>query len=209
MPKLLFLLFLLFAATGTYAQGIKPASDSTSAAVALPDTSKPSLAKNTKNSLRTTILDAKFWQNRPRTAAILSLALPGAGQVYNKRWWKVPIVYGVLGGMAYLYKSNIDEYQKYRLEYIARDQGTAPNPTLIGLNKEAVQLYRDQYLSNAELAGLGLILTYLLNGAEAFVDAHLRDFDMKDDLSVHLKPQMQLSPQTGASLGVGVVFTIK
>jgi hypothetical protein len=155
------------------------------------------------------ILSNAYWQNKPRTATILSLALPGAGQVYNGKWWKVPIVYGLIGGMAYLYKSNIDQYESYRVEFINRDQKntSALNPEYANLNIDAVKLYRDQYLSNAELAGFGVLLSYLMNAGDAFVDAHLKSFNINDDLSLRLRPRMQATPNNGPNVGIGLSFS--
>jgi Family of unknown function (DUF5683) len=164
----------------------------------------------TKNG-KPTVLSNAYWKNRPRTATILSLALPGAGQVYNGHWWKVPIVYGLIGGMGYLYKSNIDDYLKFRAEsvYRSRNQNQLRNPSLAVLNDDAIGLYRDQYLSNAEQAGFGLLLAYLLNAGDAFVDAHLQEFNISDDLSVRLKPSLQTSPNNAPTMGIGVAFTFK
>lgn len=167
---------------------------------------KPKLEAHKKNIFATT-----YWQNKPRTAAILSLALPGAGQVYNKKWWKVPIVYGILGGMGYLYTTNMDSYQIYRAEsvYRSRKQNQLRNPALTIYNDDAVTLYRDSYLSNAEQAGFGFLLLYLLNAGDAFVDAHLKEFNINDDLSLRLRPTMQRTPTNSPNIGIGLAFTFK
>lgn len=151
--------------------------------------------------------------SKPKTALILSI-IPGAGQVYNKKYWKVPIVWGALAGMGYLFVSDYQKYSKYRLEYLNREQNTRTriqpyfDESTRSLSTGSVQSYRDQSLSSAEFSGFGLLLVYALQGVDAFVDAHLATFDMSDDLSVRFKPSLESTPLTPMAPALGLSFTI-
>lgn len=145
----------------------------------------------------------------PRTAALLSFVLPGAGQAYNKKWWKIPIVYGALGGMTWLAVTNNKQYKALRDNYkwvVDGDDNTNPTEAPY-INMSAAQLknYRDVYRGYTEKSYLFLGVTYLLAVTDAFVDAHLKNFDVSDDLTLRLVPDIQsASGGIGASFGVGV-----
>lgn len=118
----------------------------------------------------------------PAKAAFYSAILPGLGQAYNKSYWKIPIVYGAIGTGVYFYTTNNQEYQRYRNAYKQR---------LKGLDDEFKGQYSDATLINAQRGfqrnrDLSLIVTiglYVLNIVEANVDAHLKQFNVNDDLS--------------------------
>jgi Family of unknown function (DUF5683) len=145
----------------------------------------------------------------PRVAALLSFVLPGAGQAYNKKWWKIPIVYGALGGMTWLALDNDKEYQKLKKNYkLLVDGDDNTNPTeapYIYMSAPQMKGYRDQFRGYTEKSYLFLGITYLLAVTDAFVDAHLSQFDVSDDLSLRLAPDIQsASGGFGASFGVGI-----
>ena len=126
----------------------------------------------------------------PKKALILSI-IPGGGQAYNKRWWKIPIVYGALAGMVYLVDRNSTEYLYYKRAYRRKarglphdlsGQGGLDSPTVL-------KTYRDQADKNTQLSYIGLFAVYSLAGVEAYVDAHLASFDVSDDLSLKLGPK--------------------
>ena len=118
----------------------------------------------------------------PARAAFYSAILPGLGQAYNKKYWKIPIVYGAIGTGIYFYSTNNQEYQRFRDAYKQRLQG---------LDDEFKDQYSDATLINAQRTfqrnrDLSLIITiglYVLNIVEANVDAHLKQFNVSDDLS--------------------------
>ena len=145
---------------------------------------------------------------KPRRAALLSFLLPGAGQAYNKRWWKLPIVYGVLGGVVWLEVDNVRQYRELKYNYrLLVDGDPDTNPTEAPYNQiDAIRMksYRDQWRKYVEQTSLVLGLVYLLQVTDAFVDAHLHDFDVSDDLSLRFKPKMEAVPGFGATFGAGV-----
>lgn len=128
----------------------------------------------------------------PRKATIYSAVLPGLGQAYNKKYWKIPIVYAGFGGLAYMITSNTREYKKFKEAYIWKVSGdTIPiDNEYIFKYETADQLKRgkDYYLRNVELSWILTGVWYLLNIIDATVDAHLMDYDINEDLSLELEP---------------------
>ncbi len=124
----------------------------------------------------------------PKKAATLSLVLPGAGQLYNKRWWKVPLVYGAIGAMVYSIDYNTRNYRSFRDAYILALQGKPHEFSAFNLETDAIRRYRDQYDKRRQLSWIGLVAVHLLQAAEAFVDANLMQFDVSDDLSIQWRP---------------------
>ena len=144
----------------------------------------------------------------PRTAALCGI-IPGGGQAYNRKWWKVPIVYGAIGGVGYWAITTRQQYNALRDNYkLLVDGDAATNPTEAPYkNMSATQMkgYRDVFRTNSEKRFLWLGLTYLLSVTDAFVDAHLASFDVSDDLSFRLVPDIQsVSAGFGPSFGIGI-----
>ena len=148
----------------------------------------------------------------PRKAALFSAIIPGAGQVYNKRWWKLPIVYGALGTALYFEIDNIKQYRELRDNYrwlVDEDPNTNPveEPYTL-IDATTMKGYRDQWRRYVEFSSITLGLAYLLQITDAFVDAHLRSFDVSDDLSLHFQPKIDASPGLGATFGAGLSLQI-
>jgi hypothetical protein len=127
----------------------------------------------------------------PKRAAILSAILPGTGQAYNRKYWKMPLVYaaGIAGG--YMIHSNAAEYQKYRKAYIQR-MSDDPDPGYEDpfpfLSAQQLRVYRDVYRRDMELAVILTTAAYLLQILDATVDAHLFNFDVSNNLAVQWRP---------------------
>jgi len=157
----------------------------------------------------------------PRKATIRSLIIPGWGQVYNKKYWKVPIVYGAIGFPAYLFTFNRKWYDKtkYALSIIANDRYTGPGAA-DSLSKVDPQLkvfvaqkdlgslvnYRNEFRRDMDYAILFTILMWGLNVVDATVDGHLKGFDVGDELSMKIRPTVV--PNTMIP-GVSVVVSLR
>ncbi len=113
----------------------------------------------------------------PKKAGILSAVLPGAGQVYNKKWWKVPIVYAGLGASAYFFDVNQYNFKGYRDLYIETGDLEVFNAM------EDSRRWRD-------ISAMAFIAVYGLQVVDAIVDAHLFYFDVSDDLSFNWTPTL-------------------
>lgn len=145
-----------------------------------------------------------------RIATVMSAVLPGAGQVYNKKYWKLPIVYAGLGGFGYLFYVNQREFKYYsdnlKAEY-DEDPNTINNSGYSGDN--LVRL-KTQYRKFRDLGVIGCTIVYVLNIVDANVDAHLRTFDMSDDLSLQIKPYSNLYViNNTCGLQTGITINLK
>lgn len=131
-----------------------------------------------------------LFKGNPGKALAYSLLLPGAGQVYNKRIWKVPIIYAGLGSMVYFISFNKKELKRYDDAIRERvDNPSNPQDEFVGiLSNSGIDSYRKFYDKNLQLSYIGLVAVYLLNGIEAFVDRHLQEYDISDNLSLQLNP---------------------
>lgn len=135
---------------------------------------------------------ASKWQtkwNAPHSAlkaTVLALALPGAGQAYNHKYWKMPIVYAGLGTCVYFIASNTHSYRHYKTEYIkAADDD--PN-TVSEYSAAQIQPVMETYHRWMDISYFSLIGVYALQALDANVDAHLFKFDISKDLSFYWSP---------------------
>lgn len=153
----------------------------------------------------------------PAKAALFSAVLPGAGQIYNKKYWKLPIVYVGLGGLAGLVGYSAVEWKGYTKAYkleVDGDSTTFGNYRgFTGENQLLVK--RRQFKRTLDLSAIALTVYYLLNIVDATVDAHLMDFDVNDDISVSIMPDFNYQAQSNFSFnnsfyaGVKVRFYLK
>jgi hypothetical protein len=151
----------------------------------------------------------------PTIATVLSACLPGAGQIYNGHWWKLPIIYGGIAALSYGMYVNNGEYTLYKNELYARTHGEAENlnPKFAGMGDANLRDSKDYYKRNIDLLYIGFAGVYLLNIIDACVFAHLSTFDISEDLTMQIKPYcrpMQIptsSPQL--STGLTINFTFK
>lgn len=142
----------------------------------------------------------------PRKALLYSAVFPGMGQVYNKKYWKLPIVYGgfyVLTYVAFRYNDLYNQY-KNELYQVVRDKGYVPPSGYTESQLRSVtEFYRRQRDFFLILDGMW----YLLQLVDAHVDAHLREFDLNPQLKVSLGPSMQYNPLIGSAPGFGITLT--
>ena len=151
----------------------------------------PSLPKNVNK------YDSAQATHSPRKAAIRSAILPGLGQIYNKKYWKLPLVYGALGASGAVFVYNITNYKDtrfaYRVKYNMRVNGTdsllfnSIKSNLQPLPEESLRYYRDQFRRDIDYSVLFFLLLWGLNVVDATVDAHLKTFDVGPDLSLQFK----------------------
>ena len=120
---------------------------------------------------------------RPTKAAFYSAILPGLGQAYNKKYWKIPIVYGALGASMYFYLDNNKKYHSVRDAYKRRLAGFTDDQYDYLDDARLIQAQRF-YQRNRDLSLLVTISFYVLNIVDANVDAHLMQFNVNDNLSV-------------------------
>ena len=155
----------------------------------------------------------------PTKATIMSACLPGLGQVYNGKWWKVPIVYAGLGGLGYLVYSNYSEYSAYLHAY---EFQTGDLPEGVTLNAHETELankysssqlqtYKESYRRDFEFYTILTVAWYGLNILDACVDGHLYNYDISDDLSLSVDPYLRPTEppiKTPQYAQVGLSFTL-
>lgn len=131
-------------------------------------------------------LDKKDSIHSPQRAAIYSSLLPGLGQGYNHKYWKIPIIYAGLGGSAYMFIANHKKFIDYRdaIEMRLDDDPTTIDPYIDLYSLDQLTYYKDYYRRNIEISAIVFVGVYLLNILDAVVDAHLYGFSIDTDLSM-------------------------
>ncbi len=206
MKQILAVIFLFFGAA-TFAQ-----VDTISISNA--DTTGTQIVDSTK-----TPFYKNLWTHNPHSvgqAALFSAVVPGLGQAYNGKYWKIPIVYGAIGTAGYFIYYWYDFYDELKTAYIYRTDDDS-----LTVDLQYAYLTSDEYLlqkvSQAkQYTDLMVVLTaaaYILNIVDAVVDAHLYDFNVTDDLSLHVAPYIK-SSNIGfntyqPTYGLSLKFTLK
>lgn len=148
----------------------------------------------------------------PNIAIRRSAILPGWGQATNKKYWKIPVVYGALGTTSYLFFRNLKQYKESKEAYILATDNNPSNDHLIKEpyytvrnQPDRIRNFRNQVRQNVDYSALFFLLFWGLNVVDAAVDAHLKTFDVSDDLSLQIKPGY--SP-TANTTGISLVLQI-
>ena len=153
-----------------------------------------------------------IFSGKPGKAMIMSLIIPGTGQIYNKSYFRVPVVWGAVGGMGYLVYKNTREYNCLRDAYIASiDMVPYVFPDHCSdfegiTNSSQLKALRDQANSNRQLSIVGLSLVWIMNGIDAFVNAHLKEFDIDENLSIDFGSRFDNDPNSPMRMGIFVQF---
>lgn len=161
----------------------------------------------------------------PHTATMYAAVLPGLGQIYNKKYWKLPILYGGVAALCYGIHFNGKHYKMYRNAYRDFIIGDPNNTSWIdvcndktNLTPEQVQTTyhdwfenilerkRDSYRRYRDLCYFGLVGVYLIQLIDATVDAHFFNFDVSDDLSIQWQPQLRPEPNNSTA-GASICIT--
>lgn len=154
-----------------------------------------------------------YYPLAPAKAAFYSAVLPGLGQIYNKRYWKVPIVYLGIGTSIYFYKLNNDDYNRFRDAYKRRLAGYSDdefwgNGTTPIVSSDRLEDAQKSAKRNKDLSIAVAVVFYLLNIIDANVDAHLRQFNVNNDLT--LEPVFKLNPiDTRANYSISLKYRFK
>ncbi len=196
-------LFFIFLSTVIFSKAVCAQNDS----LVIVNSVKDSV--QTKNPLASdTSIVKKF---NPHTATIRSAIIPGWGQAYNKKYWKIPIVYGALGVSAGIFLFNLKTYKElrqaviYRLDTIPGNDSLI-SPDLIRLSTTALQFYRNAYRQNIDYSVLAFLIIWGLNVVDATVDAHLKSFDVSPNLSMKIRPKYFFETNSAA---LSLVFTFR
>jgi hypothetical protein len=147
----------------------------------------------------------------PHKASIYSAVLPGLGQAYNRKYWKIPVIYGGFGALYYITSENTKEYRKFleAYRYVANQDTVPINNDYVGrYNEQQLLSGKNLYRRNLEIGYILAGVLYLLNILDASVDAHLFDHDISEDLSMRLEPALINDPLSARKV-TGLALTLK
>lgn len=161
------------------------------------------------------------WIPNPTKATWLALVIPGGGQIYNRKYWKLPIFYGGFAGCAYALSWNNRMYKDYSAAYKDAASGNWNSTSITDLLPpgykysesqlmETLRKRKDTYRRYRDLSIFAFIGVYLLSVVDAYVDAELSNFDISPDLSMRVEPAVISNRMTGASRNsVGVQCSLR
>jgi hypothetical protein len=141
----------------------------------------------------------------PRKALLYAAVLPGAGQIYNKKYWKLPLVYGGFIATGYAINFYQDGYQQYKgelFDLLDSDEFLSPS----GFTEDQLRTIVDRYRRQRDFMIIVMAGVYVLQMIDAHVDAHLKEFDLNPDLHVRVVPATEVSALTGRSTGVSLLI---
>ncbi len=166
----------------------------------------------------------------PAKASLYSAIFPGLGQIYNKKYWKLPLVYGGFGALGYAVTFNRTNYSKYKNAYIDFTDELPETQSYLNVisgnlnpadfdpvlhpdtyDSQQAKWFSEQlnnsmsyYRRNRDLSYIGLVGLYLLNIVDATVDAHLFDYDIGNDLSMKIEPRLMYAGRNMNTLGLQI-----
>lgn len=159
---------------------------------------------------RSAMPDTLGWRyhHSPPKGSALSAVLPGAGQIYNRKYWKAPIVWAGLGVSYWFVQRNSKEYRRYKDNYIAVVDGDPTTIDEFNGDVSASQLLdaTDTYRKWRDMSYIALGLVYVLNIVDASVDANFVRFDVGRDLTVGMGPSLEMAAQGNAGLHLSLVL---
>ena len=174
-----------------------------------PDSSRAALKRMSYYDLPNTI---KTFKPDPTKATWLAIVIPGGGQIYNRKYWKLPIVYGGFVGCLYAYNWNNQMYKDYRqafLDIMDADPNTKSYEGFFPSGYDFQQ--NDEYLKNLfkkrkdryrrwrDMSVFACVGVYLVSIVDAYVDAHLSSFDISEDINLSIHPDMMRSGDNGSN----------
>ena len=205
------LFFFLLLANFASAQVDSTATDSLSLEDIAPTNYTPKAQRIYTDSIVAGDKSVEQGDHSPSKAAMLSSTFPGMGQVYNKKYWKLPIVYGALGAAIYAIVFNQDQYKIYEQAFYSQIDKDLTNDQFSGVydQRQLIEL-QNFYRQNRDLSIILGAVAYGLNVLDAYVDAHLFYYDVSDDLSLRWEPTL-MNNQNLSSLtfGFGVTLSFK
>ena len=144
----------------------------------------------------------------PSRAAFYSAIFPGMGQMYNKKYWKAPIVWAALAIPTYYYQTNNSDYKRFRTAYKLRKNGLQDEFTsdngISSVSLQTLETAQKQLRENRDMSLLSGVIIYILQIVEASVNAHLLQFNTDDNLS--FKPSLIMNPIRFETPSVGLVI---
>ena len=176
-----------------------------------------------KDSIEVSKLQMKVqtWEPDPRKATWMALLFPGGGQIYNRRYWKLPIVYGGFVGCVYALTWNQSTYADYRKAYVdildddpetkSYEEFLPPNYQIDSSTedwlKDVFKKRKDKYRRYRDLSIFAFAGMYIISAIDAYVDAELSHFDISSDLSLKVEPNILIDYQGTPKVGLLLAFS--
>ncbi len=148
----------------------------------------------------------KIFEPNAKKSGMYSSILPGLGQAYNRQYWKIPVVYAILGTAGYFIGYNYNKYTEYRQAYIYSidgDPGTSDELSKF-YDAQSLQRLQNNYKKDLDIIVLLTSVGYALQIMDAVASAHLKNFDVSRDISMQVKPMVQNN-----FVGMGLVMNFK
>jgi hypothetical protein len=146
----------------------------------------------------------------PRRALLLAAILPGLGQIYNKKYWKLPLVYGGFISIGYGLNFYQSGYRKYKNQLFDNLNANPANESYLNPDSKfttaQLRTIVDRYRRERDFMIVLMAGMYLLQIVDAHVDAHLKEFDLNPNLQVSIEPTMEQSPMLGRQTGVSLIL---
>jgi hypothetical protein len=140
-------------------------------------------------------------KHSPRLAMLMSAVVPGLGQAYNKKYWKIPVVYAGLGALGYFAYRNGNYYNSFKNAYATLYNSGNRDSTIflygVDYNLNGLDAGKNYYRRYRDMYSIFTVGFYLLNIIDANVDANLYDFDISDDISLRISPASEQVPMAG------------
>ena len=140
-----------------------------------------------------TNVETRFFEKEQRhisRATLYSAVLPGVGQIKNRKAWKVPVIYGIATGLVFSALNNNTNYSFFRENFLAEVDTFQSTTNIPNLNEAQLERRVDFFRRNRDFSYILLAVLYLVNVLDAHVDAHLRGFNVTENVSVDLKPHL-------------------
>lgn len=149
----------------------------------------------------------------PQKATLYSALLPGLGQIHNKKYWKVPIIYAGFASLAYSAYFYTNEYNRVRTALIqARDtslKNTPTDPEFQNIPIPVLTNVREFYRKSRDLSYIGMVGLYVINIVDAAVDAHLKSFDVSENVSMKITPTLVPTAYGISQANLSIRFYLK
>jgi hypothetical protein len=145
----------------------------------------------------------------PKKALLMAALLPGSGQAYNRKYWKIPIVYTGYVAAGYFFSVNQKSYKDSKRNYIFEIDGIDSTVNQSGKSKAELLADIDSYRRFRDISVLALLAWHGLTIIDANVDAHFFNWDVNEDLSLYLRPRALWLDRNGPGLGMCLTFNLK
>lgn len=177
----------------------------------VPDAEKTDTVVNTmitdsvRVSAKDTVKKKIVFEPNPKKAGLYSAILPGTGQLYNRQYWKLPVIYAGLGAAAYFINDNYKAYNRYRTAYIATIDSDPKTISTEPYDSNQLKQLQDQFKQYVDLTVLLTSVGYIIQVMDAVVFAHLKNFDVSRDITMRMRP----TTMPNGGVGFGLAFNFK